>query len=1013
MSSDSFQDVFLITFDFKEGERPDNVKFSGWVNQTDSAFSRIQAGIGDPWDYTGHTAVGATDGLLLSPTRLGQPSIARILGPSDFLSPSGTVLSQYTGNSITVTLKSGRNSWCLGFPLMSMTTVDPTSGLNDCTMWTSTTWGTNVSIDTDLNSALGTLQDDLEDVTTEGYYHVDYYTGTITCFEVTTADIELTIDDINVFAGGPPWATHNVIPTWEEGTSLCTVELNRTSGGWNYYWVDLPTVSKTPRVSASMMRGASGSATTPGDVTMTGTNSPAYGLNYELPYAITSVLTDGEAIPEGYMYLWDDDQKRLVSLCTFYYKTATRVEIKTSRTLVPAGSPNSSKYRLITCGCSAAEVCNYLSNVVRDNRHIGLTEGGTVTSTLAYTPPLSHHNLVDNWAVVNDGLTNNVVDSDQEDKYGTFSFTKSLYATNDHPQYLHRAGYMENDEANTGNAMRGWLVFASRFVESGDYPWQCSGGADSDSGNLKATYGIAFGGPSMDETIGNARFSFEGGRGLETWTNNYPHRFGFGLPNVGAYPSNYTDTDTDSCYLGALTYTPWYGTPLYLRGVYSGSFLTQDYTGAVLGWDLSRRGELNYIKLFPGIRGDGGDDVPNVPAEVDQDTFSTELDITPDLSNRLAPEQIREWRFRGVPWIPYSKNPDDSLGAGLTTYEDELILDITGITGVPTLSVVVTGNYAADFPTGASVEISGTVSNDGDYSVTSVLQTGGLTYVYLDGSLVVQPGAGGTITVSRNEFRRLFVSPGMVGADFLNVYSNAIFFSDQGDGQLTSFTELGEDWLNNSANDRPTGIYYIPEEFTAGYSRFRFETGGSTQDTAAEIGYKHGARFKSTLGTVCGLQFEGHDGSGQRVGCNTTAAGSSTAWGTSYGLQCAVFVVSNVTISQVFEEHKYILCDATRRPYSISSQAEFNDRTVGFQVLIEQEVEGVSYYYPLQGIQNVGGFWYWMTPQLNYNGGALRLDVYSGEFMWNNTEEDEFLSGTGTDTVNLKVMYWYITDRPT
>jgi hypothetical protein len=92
-----------------------------------------------------------------------------------------------------------------------------------------------------------------------------------------------------------------------------------------------------------------------------------------------------------------------------------------------------------------------------------------------------------------------------------------------------------------------------------------------------------------------------------------------------------------------------------------------------------------------------------------------------------------------------------------------------------------------------------------------------------------------SVVTGSDEFDKYFVSPAIIGADFFNVYSNAIFFSQQGDGKATSWHEYGEDWLNGTLGDSydvPCGIYYIPKSIVSGGSYICF----STRDTNGTTG---------------------------------------------------------------------------------------------------------------------------------------------------------------------------------
>ena len=50
MTQDKMQDVHPVMFDFKKGEQPTALKFTGWVKQVDTAFTAVTTAIGDPWD---------------------------------------------------------------------------------------------------------------------------------------------------------------------------------------------------------------------------------------------------------------------------------------------------------------------------------------------------------------------------------------------------------------------------------------------------------------------------------------------------------------------------------------------------------------------------------------------------------------------------------------------------------------------------------------------------------------------------------------------------------------------------------------------------------------------------------------------------------------------------------------------------------------------------------------------------------------------------------------------------
>jgi hypothetical protein len=123
MSVDKMQDVFPIEFDFVNGEQPDSVKFTAWRKQTDAAFANVVKAIGDPWEYNTHTN---GDGVQynLSPSRLAQASLSRMIGPSDYASPQGGSFNEAVNSVVTLTLESSRNAWKIGFPLVKKASSD-------------------------------------------------------------------------------------------------------------------------------------------------------------------------------------------------------------------------------------------------------------------------------------------------------------------------------------------------------------------------------------------------------------------------------------------------------------------------------------------------------------------------------------------------------------------------------------------------------------------------------------------------------------------------------------------------------------------------------------------------------------------------------------------------------------------------------------------------------------------------------------------------------------------------
>lgn len=755
MASDRLQDVFPVSIDFVSGEMPSAAKLTAIVSQTDTAFSQIMGAIGDPWEYQAHD-------FSLSPTKIAQVSLARYSGPSDYVGAGGSWSE--TAGSITVTLSSGKNSWSLGFPLVkSVASVSVDSKISDA--FTSLA-SADISFDT-FNSPSDASKFTNEvsapkDVVSTGDYYIDYYRGEIICYDSTQGEIEITFTNLHMLGPGVPWGTSNVIPTWKETSNLCTVTWTSDSGdgSYSYYTLTLPDVRKLPRIGDVHAKGGVrsarlGSTESPSEVSyqnVTGEDS-----QYRLPVSIVSSgLSAGAALPDGYLMLWDDATGRIIPQVDFLYNDSNSVQLKTPLGWLDAssGSPSTDKYRLIVTGTSLSEAVGWLLGAFRDNQHVGLCDGGSLPKTLSYTSPISHASLSGRYTGDMSGFTT---------ARERLRFRESFYPTNEHPQYLHRYGWMAQDlDGNSANSMRGDLVFTNTSHELGDL----------ESIDATKSYGVFFCDHEESGLTITSSMRYDGGWGLNSsYVSGPALTFPFGNSNTGA-----ADPGCDKH--GAISVSLYKNMPLFLRGGNNTS-LNSDYQGAVLGLDLGMNSEANYIKLMP-VNRDRTHDVLNRPADTNQ-SVTTALSITRDLDTgstgltfaRLSADQLREFRFRGVSYLESAQNPDDSI----------------------------------------------------DSSV--------------------------------DQFDHYFTSPGVVGADFLNVYSNGIFFSDTGDGKYTSLNYRGEQFFDNASDlsycYAPTGLYYVPEDSESAHFEFVHQT---TKDDFLMLVYNI-AKNPLRFGYEYGLKYYG------------------------------------------------------------------------------------------------------------------------------------------------------------
>lgn len=825
---DQMQDVFPVSFDFVKGEQPTATKLTGWVKQTNTAFARMTLAVGDPWEYTAHSGTGGL--YFLSPDRLAQASLARIIGPSDYVSPRGASFQEAAG-TVTITLPSYRNTWNTGFPLVSLSSdiLPSDSGMSKVSKLT---WGVDIIVSVAPAGLFTTEVSSADAVQSSGQFYVDYYTGSITTYGLATSSITLSISNLHMFGPGVPWGTSNIIPHWNSSANLCWVTEISTSSGTTLYNIALPTVISGSRDTTpdSILLGAIADADTAiANVPQWNVTVSGSGAQYRMPVSLTSNLTAGDQIPEGFMYVWDESTGRIVPQTEFYYLDENNVRVQAPTGWLTVGG----SVRLIITGTSLAEAVHYLMSVQREGRHLGLSTGQH-QDTLHYTVPLNHYDLVDSFSGY---ISSSILEPTK------YYFRESSHPINPHPQYIHRAGYMDDDEdGNSGNAMRGYLAFTGRYEITSSYDL----GSGSSSGTMGATYGIIFGGGATTTSSQNARISWEGGVNVDTWSNlsTTAHRLGFGLNDLGAQKVPSTE------YFGALTYTPWQGLPLYIRGVVGTSYT--EGIGGVLGFDFGDFNEMNYIKLVKGYRA-GSYDVPNQACLVNQ-SLTTALSITPGLSggttcNRLAAEQIREFRFRGGAYEPSARNANDGLGSSSTATAFDISISHDAIQVSASGYYLISGNYTSHFRVGETITASGFTNsaNNGTKTITGTIEDSSNTIVNVSGTLVNETPSGATIISSVNEFNAYFTSPGMVGADFINVYSNAIFFSDTGDGTTTSFTDRGNTWMNTGASDSaPSGIYYSPQGTYGPYFSYAmYDSSLSVSSQPFSIGDRHGFWYTS------------------------------------------------------------------------------------------------------------------------------------------------------------------------
>jgi hypothetical protein len=274
-------------------------------------------------------------------------------------------------------------------------------------------------------AAFQTLKISKNDLTIDGDYFVDTATKMVWTRTATGSGITATYDyqdDNSSYTD----ATFNVIPHSNQ-TIKCTITLD--AGGAGVHGVALPLIT----------HDQDGALATDG-------SDPNYNQQSTLPDVLSS-LSANDVIPSGFLSLWDNQNSRIQEGATYLYQDQQSLLITG---IIPTAG--NSRYSLITTGNDITRSVDYLLDRMLNHTH--RNDDGS--------PAMSHSSLKD---LVTGGLT--------DQSSNSLSFANSKIANNDHPMYLHRAGYKYNqspddtDEGAYNNAMVGDILMASTSKTGG------------------------------------------------------------------------------------------------------------------------------------------------------------------------------------------------------------------------------------------------------------------------------------------------------------------------------------------------------------------------------------------------------------------------------------------------------------------------------------------------------------------------------------------------------------------
>lgn len=441
MSIDKLKTVFPVSVGFVAGEQPNDRKLSGWGTQDKNAFTAVEKALGDLLDTNSHTGTnGGSHTYTLSDRKLGIASLGRLVGPSGWLNPEFP--TRHGTFTVTVTLRCEAGTpfaRCWVLPLKPRTYDSATGTWSNSTI---TPGGGEVASFADRKTVLSS-------VVQAGDYYVDFDGGYVYSYtgidNGTTATLEYAT---SMLPDLYEEASFNVIPDWNESTTLCSIASSGTG-----YTVTCPVMNvgvwRNVATTGDMTLGPLGDLSQSNRSTLyessngnlADVDDPRNSTALTLPFCLRDELLSGDDIPEGFMFLYDNTIGAVIEGCTFEYRSATQVFVQP-----PAGVTlviGSARYRLLTVGTNIAEALKAVAMRTLWHSHDGL-HGEQL---------ISHSVLIDRFKLTDD--------PGEQDLY--YESTRGVIE-NPHPQYLHRSGWYSSDHdepRNSGNAVRGDLVISS------------------------------------------------------------------------------------------------------------------------------------------------------------------------------------------------------------------------------------------------------------------------------------------------------------------------------------------------------------------------------------------------------------------------------------------------------------------------------------------------------------------------------------------------------------------------
>lgn len=440
--TDKARSLFPVSVTFSKGEQPTHTKLNGFATQTKGGLALIEKMIGDPWNQGGDPSLSPS-GASVNANANYIPNLARAIGSMKHIGPRIQVDAgcSYTYIDNLGAHYTGKNEGYLHFKpfLNTAVTSGGTGGLD----------ATPVS-----SPAL---------VIAAGDWHVDT-DGKFYSFSPISAAAVLTyeVQDTGLFSDLSNDTTPNLIPhpddfTTEIGLSVKYANGTNATAGYKVLLPPRFAITGANRLLPGHPDVASNEgndlATTSYWHTLSGTAGTTAIRRYRLPTFIRT-LDPNTDIPDGYMYIWDNDRGTIIEGLSFKTTSGATSEYEFIVTTTPVSVFESvfsgllgvatdlvtdyttgHRFRLIVSSVSLAEHLGFLTERFLEHTHAKTTDGSAL---------ISHNDLLDLNTTTTAGLW----------------YSPSNWAGDGHPQYLHRSGYSTARDQYC-NAMNGDLLIAS------------------------------------------------------------------------------------------------------------------------------------------------------------------------------------------------------------------------------------------------------------------------------------------------------------------------------------------------------------------------------------------------------------------------------------------------------------------------------------------------------------------------------------------------------------------------